>query len=108
MAALYAVVSNNGHPKVIKLLASKGANCEAISSSECTPLHNAAEEGGVACVKALVEVGDVALEDEDCDGLTPAAFAARAGNVDTMQALAELGANMQAVDAKKMTLALHA
>ena len=50
----------------------------------------------------------MALEDEDCDGLTPAAFAARAGNVDTMQALAELGANMQAVDAKKMTLAHHA
>ena len=83
------------------LLAATGAQAQtAPSASEIAAydgLHRAAHQGDVAAVKARA-AGGAALDERDASGRTPAHVAAFASNDDALRALAEAGADMNALE----------
>ena len=83
------------------LLAATGAQAQtAPSASEIAAydgLHRAAHQGDVAEVQALAASG-AALDERDASGRTPAHVAAFASNDDALRALAEAGADMNALE----------
>ena len=83
------------------LLAATGAQAQtAPSASEIAAydgLHRAAHQGDVAAVQTLAASG-AALDERDASGRTPAHVAAFASNDDVLRALAEAGADMNALE----------
>eukprot|EP00798_Chlamydomonas_sp_ICE-L_P022789 gene22789-biopygen31438 len=76
-------------------------NCKDIGSTQCTggrtPLHNAAREGHVECIKALLDRG-AEVETQDNYGRTPLQDAAWKGNVECIKALLDRGAEVNTQD----------
>jgi hypothetical protein len=79
--------SFNGHVECAKLCIEMGANVNARSHTECTPLHFASsKEDFVDVVRILLDAGAI-VDVANCDGWTPLCFAIATSLVDNARLL---------------------
>lgn len=94
-----------GDQWIVSLLVSKGADPDAMAGTGMAPIHMAATRDieGVEVVRVLVEKGaDIDLPVAD-SGFTALHLAVRAERAETVLALIELGANVNAWDCQGRT-----
>jgi ankyrin repeat protein len=90
-----AVANNN--TDLLRVLAEKGANVNAVDYLENTPLHLAAERGMTAAVDILLANGAY-IDAINIMGTTPIMAAAQRGHTDIANTLAQAGADPQLRD----------
>lgn len=94
------------HLKVARILAKKGANFEATDERGRTPLHYLVSKVKVRMAKFFLQfVPDVNVK--DVDGESPLLEAIRAKNLEIAQVLVDHGANVNTVNGKTGSTALH-
>ena len=71
--------------------------CQNLQYDAATPLHQAAEDGEVDVVKALLAMG-ADVNEVDPEGQTPLFFAASWGNAEACKALIDGGAEVEKKD----------
>ena len=87
----------NGHSNVVKVLAERGADLNAVSKSLGTPLHAAARRDHANVARALVEAGADIESRSPTEDFTPLHQASFEGHVATALVLIEAGADVNAV-----------
>lgn len=95
-----AVASDN--PALTQVLVAAGADVNAADNHHETPLHSAAEQGGVKVAKVLLEAG-AEVDIRDDQGHTPLHSAASWGHVELARVLLAAGADVNAADARRQT-----
>ena len=91
--------SEAGNLKMVKALILLGAEVDAKSANDLSPLHVAAQSGRTSIVKYFIEKQKIPLELKDGSGETPLHAALTPGNaVDVVKYLIEKGANIEAKD----------
>ncbi|KAK3742095.1 hypothetical protein QZH41_017551, partial [Actinostola sp. cb2023] len=75
---------------------------------EKTPLHMAAENGDIDCVKALAEANPLNISDTDDTNTTPLHEAAKKGHRNVCKYLMRLGADVTSKDSNRWTPLHHA
>lgn len=65
---------------MLQLILSKSSNAHPKDISYKTPLHLAAKNGNVDCLKALAEIDPFHVNDADINNITPLHEAAKKGN----------------------------
>uniref|UniRef100_A0AAV1TKJ1 Uncharacterized protein n=1 Tax=Peronospora matthiolae TaxID=2874970 RepID=A0AAV1TKJ1_9STRA len=96
IAPLYLACAR-GQEVVVHALLARGAMCTAVGPGGETALHIAAQENQLACVKLLLEVGKVPVDDVTHDGCTALHLACQRGNTAVAACLLDHGANVDAV-----------
>eukprot|EP00656_Telonema_subtile_P052413 TRINITY_DN7307_c0_g1_i3.p1 TRINITY_DN7307_c0_g1~~TRINITY_DN7307_c0_g1_i3.p1 ORF type:complete len:747 (+),score=219.82 TRINITY_DN7307_c0_g1_i3:1665-3905(+) len=92
-----------GHSDVVQLLGDKGANLSATCTAVAqTPLHTAAQNNHLKCVKALAAL-EADLEAEDSRGHRPLHTASKHGHQVVVQLLLSLGVQVDPVDSAGTT-----
>ncbi|MEO8290047.1 MAG: ankyrin repeat domain-containing protein [Gaiellaceae bacterium] len=85
-----------GHPGAVKLLLERGADPEAVATSQeigpVQPLHSAAATGRVECAQLLLAAG-ADVNARQAGGFTPLHSAAQSGNEELTQVLLDAGAD---------------
>jgi len=85
----------NGRTDVVKLLIEKGANTEAREKENgMAALHGAAVNGHTHTLKVILEYG-IEVNCKDRDARTPLMWAVSAGQIETIQALLDVGADLE-------------
>ena len=92
--ALHMAAANNQFEKVLKLL-EDGADVDAVTPSQLTPLH-AASEGGYKDVVDLLLAHNASVSKTGPDGMTPLHFAASKGRASATDLLISNGAELNA------------
>ena len=77
------------------LVASSACLAEKQASESLTPLHEAARDGGLAAVQALLDSGGD-VDQRHSEGLTPLMVAAASGRPEVVKLLIERGADVNA------------
>ena len=101
-AELFHAVDTGQSVSLIKLILDNGANINARSSSQRTPLHKACINGNMDLVVALVNQ-DADVDARDNNKLTPLHHACITGIMEVVMALVDRGADVDARDAAQMT-----
>ena len=98
-----AVSAHRVHSDCVEYLAVHGADLEiAATKTNTTPLMLAAQDGGTACLRILLERG-ASMERRNNDGCTALAFAAQEGHANCVESLANQGADVETQDVKGWT-----
>lgn len=94
--------AKNGNLDETKRLLENGANIEAKSGIDNTPLHVASLKGHLELVKLLLENG-ANIEDEGFSMYTPLQYASENGHLEVVKLLLEKGANIESKDESNFT-----
>lgn len=107
---LLNLACDNGHCDAVAMLLKHGADpnaiCDTGSEYWCTPLHEAATQGGVAkrrIAAVLLDVGSADVDSRNFAGSTPLMDAAWSGDCRMLRLLLSRGAALAARDASKST-----
>ena len=92
-------------PEALELLVKSDVDVNMPAKDLGAPLHVAAVNGSLDCIKILVEHGAVIKMPFGLKWLSPLHLAADKGNLDVVRALVELGADPKAVSPKGETVA---
>ena len=98
-------VAGRGHESLTRLLLEQGAEVNAVTEDEVSPLWRAADQGRVKIVKLLLDHG-ANKEARDKAKRTPIFAAALKGHFHTVEVLLEAEANLNARDGNGQTLIL--
>ena len=79
-------------PDIVRLFLDHGADVNSRRADGLTPLHDAADFGGLEAARVLIEHG-ADVQAEDNEGRTPLQIASKGGNYDMMELLRECDAN---------------
>jgi ankyrin repeat protein len=92
--ALHLASAKGNTDCVNMLIETKGANVNATDATGCTPLHEAAYNGSVACILSLADAdADINARETEHGGLTPLHLAVDQGHEPAVTILVALGAN---------------
>ena len=87
-------LSGEGDAVSLRQLLEKGYNCNIVGNSIGRgPIHYAATNGHLECLKVLLEYG-TNIQAKDIEGNTAVALAAAGGHTDCVRYLLEQGANV--------------
>ena len=90
--------------KIVKYLVSKGANVKALTFDKRSALHLAAQGGREKMIPILVELGlDINRKDSTMVASTPLIMAITAGDLPTVKAVVNAGADINLCSAKDNT-----
>ena len=90
--------------KIVKFLVSKGANVKALTFDKRSALHLAAQGGREKMIPILVELGlDINRKDSTMVASTPLIMAITAGDLPTVKAVVNAGADINLCSAKDNT-----
>lgn len=101
MSTLHSAVTQ-GKQEIIRILLDNGANVDALTKLDQTPLRMATEEGNLGVIETLLEHG-ADVNTRDRGGITPLDIAVSNSNVEAVRFLLDHGANVNAADIRGRT-----
>lgn len=100
-------VQNNHAASVVQLLIKKGCNADLKNKKGVAPIHLAAQEGFIDCLRALLD-GNCLKDLQDSNGLTALHHAIASDKDECVELLIAKGCNLEIADNYKTTPLLAA